>query len=137
MGRKLTRRGAIDKCHNIWSLCVRARDKKCVLCGREYGKMDAHHCIVPRGSAVGHHWFMLDNGAQLCFLCHGLVHSKRGDKVALEKWLALLDSRVSKERQAEIIRAKHTTAKFTMEDYEGIYENLLKQYNEIVKEKGE
>lgn len=137
MGRKLTRRGAIDKCHHIWSLCVRARDKKCVLCGREYGKLDAHHGITPRGSAVGAHWFIVDNGFSLCFLCHQLVHSKRGDKKALEGWLATIDKMVPKERQEEIIAARHKTYKFTMEDFEGIYENLVKQYNEIIKEKGE
>ena len=137
MGRKLTRRGAIDKCLTLWSLVVRTRDRRCLLCGRQHGKLDAHHGVTPRGSSVGLHWFMLRNGFSLCFQCHQLVHSKRGDKAALEKWLKLIDSLVPQEVQTEIMQAKHKINHFTIDDLEGIYDGLMVEYDKLVKEKGE
>lgn len=132
--RKLTLSGAKRKCHNLWSKCVRERDgHRCLLCGSE-GRVEAHHGIVPRGNCVGPHWFFIDNGFSLCYLCHQIVHTRRGDKVALERWLALVDSMVNKERQEEMIRAKHTTPQYRLDDYEGIYESLAKAYDRIKEE---
>lgn len=128
---KLTRKGAIKKCHNMWSLCVRARDRKCLICGRSDGKLDAHHGVACRGNGVGKHWFMLKNGFTLCFRDHQIVHSKMGDKKLLEIWIAIVDMMVTKEEQEEIIRSRHETAKYSIEDLEGIYEYLAKEYDRI------
>lgn len=134
---KLTRKGAAKKCHDMWAKCVKLRDdQKCLLCGREYGKLDAHHGIACRGNGVGKHWFILENGYSLCFRCHQTVHSKMGDKSILEKWLGIVNRMVCKERQEEIIRARHEPAKYTIEDLEGIYEKLAKEYAKIIEEKG-
>lgn len=128
---KLTLSGAREKCRKLWGLCVRTRDNNtCLLCGRQ-GRVEAHHGIVPRGNCVGPHWFILDNGFSLCFLCHQIVHTRRGDKIALENWLALVNRMVSKERQEEIIKAKNTTPQYRLDDYEVIYENLAKEYDRI------
>lgn len=128
---KLTKKGAIRKCLSMWSKCVRARDGKCLICGRTEGVMDAHHGVAARANGCRAHWFMLKNGFQLCFQDHMLVHSRIGDKSKLEKWLKLVDEMVSQEEQAEIIKAKHTVTKYTIEDLEGIYENLAREYDRI------
>lgn len=133
--RKLTRKGAIKKCLTMWSLCVRERDKKCVLCGNTVNGLEAHHGIAARGKGVGEHWFMLLNGFSLDFPCHMLVHSRIGDKSLLEKWFALVDRMVTKEQQEEIIHARHKVMKYTIEDLEGIYENLAKEYDRIKGER--
>lgn len=132
---KLTRKGAAKKCHDMWSLCVRARDGKCVICGRTEGKLDAHHGVACRGNGVGKHWFILKNGFALCFQDHLGVHQNK-TRAFMDNWHRVMDSMVSKEEQEAIIRARHETAKYTIEDLEGIYENLAKEYAKIIEEKG-
>lgn len=129
--RKISRKGAIKKCHAMWSKCIHARDKVCLVCGRDHGKLDAHHGITARGNGCGPHWFELDNGFLLCFVCHQGAHAKT-DKPFMERFLAKVDSMVSKERQEEIVRMRHTAAHYTIEDLEGIYERLAKEYDRIV-----
>ena len=127
---KLTRRGAIDKCLKLWGKVVRTRDGKCLLCGGDYNVLNAHHW-TPRGNAVGEHWFILDNGFTLCYICHSKVHSRSGDMWDIRKWENLVNSRLSQDRQDEIIRARHNRAGYTLEILEGIYENLAREYDSI------
>lgn len=133
---KLTRKGAAKKCHYMWALCVRTRDGKCLICGRTDGHLEAHHGIASRGVGVGAHWFMLDNGFTLCFQDHLYVHDNKTKEYMLA-WHKIIDSIVPKERQEEIIRARHRAAKYTIEDLEAIYENLAREYDKIIADKGE
>ena len=57
----------------LWSQTVRARDGKCLMCGKTEG-LQAHHWLFRRGHsmalAVDH-----NNGSTLCYGCHiGRVH---------------------------------------------------------------
>lgn len=128
---KLTRNGAKEKCRKLWGKVVIARDKKCLMCGREHGKLDPHHGVAARGRCVGAHWFTLENGFTLCFQCHMKVHGREGHMGFWDRWVELVRNTVSQEKRDEIIRAKSYAPKYTLEDYEAIYENLAKEYDRI------
>ena len=53
-----------DKC---WSEAIRARDKKCIICGRREN-LQAHHAINRRGKKATR--WDLRNGITLCVKCH-------------------------------------------------------------------
>lgn len=52
----------------LWSKCVRARDKRCVLCGSD-SSLQAHHWILTRAQSSKYK-FDLRNGVTLCYGCH-------------------------------------------------------------------
>ena len=75
---------------NIWSRAVRARDgNKCRLCGSR-DKLDAHHIIHRRKSAILK--FDLDNGITLCRdRCHAKAETIEGrerikNEIGLDIW---------------------------------------------------
>ena len=56
------------KADTLWSKCVRARDKRCVLCGSD-SALQAHHWILTRNQSSKYK-FDLRNGVTLCYGCH-------------------------------------------------------------------
>lgn len=56
------------KADALWSKCVRARDKRCVLCGSD-SALQAHHWILTRNQSSKYK-FDLRNGVTLCYGCH-------------------------------------------------------------------
>lgn len=75
-GKAKTELKRLDKkADTLWSKCVRARDKKCVLCGNTTS-LQAHHWIVTRNQSSKYK-FDLRNGVTLCYGCHiHGIHSK-------------------------------------------------------------
>ena len=67
MAKKTKRKTLIEDCDRLWRQCVRARDRCCRVCGRDSGKLDAHHIIKRRHMAT--RWDLL-NGCLLCFSHH-------------------------------------------------------------------
>lgn len=63
---KKTARRILDR---LWSLVIKARDKKCQWCGKKEGKLDAHHIITKARSGFAGRWD-IQNGVLLCFYCH-------------------------------------------------------------------
>lgn len=57
------------KLHHIWSLKVRNRDKKCVLCGTIDKQLYAHHYIKNAARSIKYR-YDLRNGVALCYACH-------------------------------------------------------------------
>ena len=51
-----------------WGQAVRLRDRRCMICGRTEGKLDAHHKIEK--SLSKYYAYDIDNGITLCFQCH-------------------------------------------------------------------
>lgn len=129
MSRKLTRSGAIRKLDALWSLCIKARDKRCAMCGRTEN-LNAHHCVVHKGVGASKTRWILDNGITLCPRCHMGIHNHNNASF-VRQYEAIRDARITIERQEEIIRLRHEVAKYSMEDLEGIYENLAKEYDKI------
>ena len=58
----------IKKADALWSLCVRSRDKECVLCGSK-SSLQAHHWILTRNQS-NKYKYDLRNGVSLCYGCH-------------------------------------------------------------------
>lgn len=94
--------------HKRWRLQVIARDKKCVVCGKEGKYMNAHH-LVP--SNFSEYEFLVDNGLTLCAGCHTLSRfSAHKNPIWFCKWLAkhkpelywLAIDRLNKETNYEI-----------------------------------
>ena len=54
------------QCDELWSKCVRARDKSCRMCNSDY-KLSAHHIIERSHMATRHD---LENSLTLCWRCH-------------------------------------------------------------------
>ena len=69
MRKKLTNlKKLIKKADSLWSQCVRARDKECILCGSK-NALQAHHFIVTRNQS-NKYKYDLRNGVTLCYGCH-------------------------------------------------------------------
>lgn len=126
---RLTRSGAIRKLDKLWGMIIRKRDGKCALCGRKEN-LNAHHCVVHKGVGASKIRWLLDNGIALCSFCHMGIHN-HNDASFVRRYEEVRDSRISRERQDEIIRLRHEIAKYSMEDLEGIYENLAKEYDKL------
>ena len=58
----------IKKADSLWSLCVRSRDKECVLCGSK-NALQSHHWILTRNQS-NKYKYDLRNGVTLCYGCH-------------------------------------------------------------------
>ena len=129
MSRKLTRAGAIRKLDALWALCIKARDKRCVMCGRTEN-LNAHHCVVHKGVGASKIRWLLDNGTTLCAGCHMGIHNHNNASF-VRRYEMIRDAKVSLERQEEIIRLRNEYAGYSMDDLEAIYENLAKEYDRI------
>ena len=129
MSRKLTRSGAIRKLDALWALCIKARDKRCVMCGRTEN-LNAHHCVVHKGVGASKIRWLLDNGTTLCAGCHMGIHNHNNASF-VRHYEVIRDAKVSLERQEEIIRLRNEYAGYSMDDLEAIYENLAKEYDRI------
>jgi hypothetical protein len=55
------------QCLSLWSLCVRARDRKCRLCGSDGGVLQGHHIRSRSHKAT---YLDINNGMALCGRCH-------------------------------------------------------------------
>ncbi len=128
--RKLSRSGAIKKLDSLWGKIIRARDKRCAMCGST-DNLNAHHCVVHKGNGASKIRWILDNGITLCAYCHMGIHNHNNASF-VRKYETIRDSRISLDRQEEIIRLRHEVAKYSMDDLEGIYENLAKEYDRII-----
>lgn len=109
--------------HRLWSLAVRARDGKCVLCqNRE--TLQAHHWIVhARGSLQVR--FIPENGVTLCYTCHIYKVHGRGDADLMDRIRDYMVPRfLSPERYEEIKRLGNKPVEFELEDLGQAYCDL-------------
>ena len=111
------------------SLYVRKRDKKCLLCGKEFPleKLSAHHYIHTDASSPKYR-YEPKNLVSLCYTCH--IHKIHGGSMShileLEKNL-ISSGFISKEELERIANDKEITPKIISEDYE----KLIKKFKEI------
>lgn len=66
------RKKLLEELDRTWSLYVRKRDGRCLLCGGfegEIPKLQAHHWVVSRGRSLKYR-FDPRNGVALCYGCH-------------------------------------------------------------------
>lgn len=114
----------------LWSQCVRLRDKKCIVCGSTE-TLQAHHCLV-RAALSLRTRFIPENGVTLCYRCHLIEIHKNGEKRFMENYIRILDEKIPKEKQEEIYKLAENKDDITLEDLQNI--NIyLKEYLQKLK----
>ena len=108
----------------LWSLAVRKRDKKCLLCGSS-DNLQAHHAIVRRGSKSTR--WILENGITLCVGCHIYkLHGRQQDGLFIDKYKAARDFLIPLHTQDTLRRNGHMIAKFSIDEMEETVADLKK-----------
>jgi len=117
-GKKSTRRKLVAELDRIWSLLVRAKYPRCIICGSQ--PTQAHHCIVRKAQSQGVRW-ILENGVGLCVGCHIFkLHGQQSDKVWLDKYITILNDLIPADVQQNIVDIGHGIAKYSTADLEGM-----------------
>ena len=115
----------------LWSQCVRLRDKKCIICGSTE-TLQAHHCLV-RAALSLRTRFIPENGVTLCYRCHLIEIHKNGEKRFMENYIRILDEKIPKEKQDEIYKLAENKEEITLEDLQNT--NIrLKEYLQKLKD---
>lgn len=124
---KPLRKKLIAKLDKLWSMAVRARYPKCVVCGSE-NTLSSHHCIVRKAQSLGVRW-IVDNGVTLCYSDHicKLHGPQGGDKQFMDRYIAILNDLISADRQQEIIDIGHRINKFSTFDLQ----NMVKDFEAV------
>lgn len=108
----------------LWSLAVRRRDGKCVMCGKtEY--LQAHHWLFRKRHSLALA-YNVANGAALCYGCHiGRVHQD-GDGYFVMRLGQIMTQRLGDEivrQMEEIAKPPHQT--ITLEWLEELRDKFL------------
>lgn len=106
----------------LWSLAVRHRDNKCVMCGATEN-LQAHHWIRTKAQGNTTRWD-IRNGASLCYCCHiHKIHSNPSiDNInKLRAGMSFISDEVIQE-----LLCKNEVVKFTEDDLIKIKESLKK-----------
>ena len=124
--KKLPKKKLLEKeCLDLWSKCVRERDKVCRNCSSEV-KLSSHHL-----RSVTHHStkYLIDNGLCLCWKCHSQQkwHPERFQDMVLEI--------IGDEEYARLKAMSLTDIqKHTVYDLEGIKEYLQDELRRLKRE---
>lgn len=113
----------------LWSQCVRLRDKKCIICGSTE-TLQAHHCLV-RAALSLRTRFMTLNGVCVCYKCHLVQIHRNGEKRFFEKYIKILDEKIPKEKQEEIYKISQNKDPVSLEELQNINENLKKELQDL------
>lgn len=104
-----------DACHVAWSIFVRTRDGRCVLCGTTEN-LNAHHWVIHAAHSLATR-FIPENGVALCYGCHKFKVHIRADAGCLDDIKGYMIPRfLSVERYEEIKALGKGTTKLTTED---------------------
>lgn len=114
---------------DLWSKCVRLRDKRCIVCGSTE-KLQAHHCFV-RAAASLRTRFMTINGVCVCYRCHLVQIHRNGEKRFFEKYIKILDEKIPKEKQEEVYKISQNKDPVSLEELQNINENLKKELQDL------
>lgn len=119
------RKKLIKKLDTLWSMAVRARYPKCVICGSEK-QLSSHHCIVRKAQSLGVRW-LVNNGVTLCVSCHIFkYHGQQSDKVWMDRYIAILNDLISADEQQAIIDIGHRINKISTFDMMEMIEQFEK-----------
>lgn len=125
------RKKLIKKLDTLWSLSIRAKYPKCVVCGSA-DNLQAHHCIVPKSRGLGVRWLMW-NGVTLDRTCHLFKYHNRwggqGDKVWYERYLQILNQIIPEKEQLNIVEISHQIKQFSVAELQELvleFEDRLK-----------
>jgi hypothetical protein len=114
------------KLDKVWSLAVRRKYPRCIVCGKE--PTQAHHAIVRRAQSLGVRW-MVSNGVGLCYVCHiHKLHGNQGDKLFLDRYMALLNDLIPDDEQQNIIDIGHRVNKYSIGELEDMLRKIQDEY---------
>lgn len=119
---------------DLWSQCVRLRDKKCIVCGSTE-TLQAHHCLV-RAALSLRTRFIPENGVTLCYRCHLIEIHKNGEKRFMENYIRILNEKIPYFRQMEIYKIAENKEPVQLEELQDI-NNYLKEQLQKLKENNE
>jgi len=109
----------LKKVQVAWGAFIRARDKECAVCFRQ-DTLQAHHCIVPKNKGNSTR-FLEDNGITLCYSCHiGKVHGGTERRFWYDHLNRIIDIKVPKKRQDEIIALSYEIRKYDRTELEAM-----------------
>jgi len=110
-----TERQKIDAdCLELWSLCVRARDKTCRNCNSDFN-LQAHH-VVQRNYKASR--YLLENGLCLCSGCHFHEH------VDPEKFRGIVIGVIGETKYLYMQETYRINYKYTIDDLVEIHRQL-------------
>ena len=130
-----TRKRVFDELDKYWSLFVRARDNRCMLCGKCVDmpqKLQAHHWIVSRGKSLK---YRCDprNGIALCYGCHiHQVHTNPTvDMLNRLKESAIVAGIATEDDIQEIISRSAKTSYISVPELEDMLAKLKADYESL------
>jgi 5-methylcytosine-specific restriction endonuclease McrA len=118
------------KADKLWSLYIRHRDEKCMLCGATED-LQAHHCIVRKALGNATRWH-INNGISLCYVCHLIEIHRNATKSTLEKYLKILNNKYTKKQQEEVYSLYRKGIKIEYEDMVKIVFDLENKLRKIL-----
>ena len=108
----------------LWSIAVRRRDGKCVMCGKTDG-LQAHHWLFHKSHSMALA-FNVANGATLCYVDHIIKIHQRADGEHIMRLMEIMTQRVGSaviEQLREIAKPPHET--ITLEMLEELRDKFL------------
>lgn len=124
-----------DELDRYWSLYIRKRDNKCILCGGyegEIGRLQAHHWIVSRGDSLRYK-FDVRNGVALCYGCHiHRIHTNPTvSLISKLKSKAIAAGIASEQEVEEIIEKARGVSKIGIGELREMLDKLKTDYNSL------
>ena len=108
-------------CLELWSLCVRTRDKTCRNCNSDFN-LQAHH-IVQRNYKASR--YLLSNGLTLCSGCHFF------EKVDAEKFRNMVIGVIGEDKYLSMQRTYRISYKYTIDDLKQIKSELQAKLKQL------
>ena len=126
MAKKTDKQKLISKIDRAWSLAVRSRDNKCMLCGKtmDIKNLQAHHWIVSRARSLKYR-YNIKNGVSLCYGCHICqIHHNPTVSVIEELGQRCIDSGIVTKQELTEIKNDRETVKYNLTDLKELLESL-------------
>lgn len=111
------------QCDILWSQCVRTRDGRCALCGKQ-DSLNAHHWVHSKAQGNRHRWDVR-NGISLCYTCHIYkVHTYASADISERLKEFAFSTGVISPQDYEAMANDHTILKDSLEEMENIKASL-------------
>ena len=125
-------RRAKSRLDKLWSLCVRGRDGKCLLCGTKE-HLNAHHTVVRKARSLLTRW-EVTNGLSICEPEHRHGIHQYADLDLLKKYMEVVRTHISEEEQLRLCSLAKCGLKLSLEDLLAKEKELQKYLADLNKE---
>ena len=126
MAKKTERQKLDKKCLELWSKCVRIKQKTCRNCGRDCG-LQGHH-LIQRTYKLGR--YDTRNGLCLCNRCHFPEH------VNPEKFRDMILSVIGEEKYSELKKRYMVRYKWSIPELKEIKDGLKRELKRLESDWG-